>query len=109
MKFACPESQKRELLKCGNIASGSAFASLEELGGSFEFAVVAVVGVVCSVKAGVSDCAQAADGAFIRITARANHLAVPSRLITSKANFGLSLMRANQIIMTVIALPTPAI
>src|SRR5208337_426858 len=34
MKFACPVIQKRELLKCGSIASGSALASLGGLGGS---------------------------------------------------------------------------
>src|SRR5208282_6322857 len=33
MKFACPESQKRVLLKCGNIASGSAAASSGGLAG----------------------------------------------------------------------------
>src|SRR5208283_1091574 len=34
MKFACPESQNRVPLKCGNIASVSAVASLGGLGGS---------------------------------------------------------------------------
>src|ERR1039457_5991393 len=63
MKFACPESQKRESLKCGNIASVSALASVGGLGGSFAAGAVGAadcVGADCVESEGACDCAQPA-------------------------------------------------
>src|ERR1039458_4607236 len=63
MKFACPESQKRESLKCGNIASVSALASVGGLGGSFAAGAVGAADCVeadCVESEAACDCVQPA-------------------------------------------------
>src|SRR5208337_531989 len=79
MKFACPESQNRVFLKCGNVACGSALASLGGLGRSSALGdVEAAVWVEGEASCG---CAQAAGAAApstkVSARERANGSPVP--------------------------------
>src|ERR1039458_1530996 len=105
MKFACPDSQKRVLLKCGNIASGSATASLGGLDGSS--APGGAEAVVCVESETTCDCAQTAGTA--KPSTRANTSAQPRAKVRHpsaslvikikqsimKMNFNFNIMRTN--------------
>src|SRR5580693_146159 len=74
MKFACPESQNRVLLKCGSIASGSAAASDDALDASSVFGVPGGAdGVAAAVESdAVCACAQVGGAAMVSMRIRPN-------------------------------------
>src|SRR5208282_1749378 len=106
MKFACPESQKRESLKCGNIASVSALASVGGLGGSP--AAGAVGAADCLESEATCDCAQQAGATApsTKASARARDSPAPwarpwlarrsiMKTFIMKMNFNFNIIRAN--------------
>src|SRR5580700_761013 len=102
MKFACPESQNRVSLKCGNIASGLAMASLGALTGSSDAGGAGDVACVASEAA--CDRAQRVGATKPRLIAssKAGGRAVRCRTgqfvvqwVTMKMNFNFNIIRTN--------------